>query len=138
MNSADHRALSVCCKVDRDVVIEEQRATIARQAHDMALVVAENDSFRRGGPVYLEQYCLIQQQQREIYRLEKENDTLRRGDGPIGAVLAASLKRIGVEAGHDILRNPDTTVGEYLDQIRRAHSGVGHMLMFGVPAGTPR
>ncbi len=48
MNSADHRALTVCCKVDRDTVIAEQRAIIAR-------LQAENASLRRGdgliGPV---------------------------------------------------------------------------------------
>ena len=52
MNSADRRALTVCCKVDRDVVIEEQRAAIHRQQAEIVRLLAENAALRRGdGPI---------------------------------------------------------------------------------------
>ena len=55
MNSADRRALSVCCKVDRCAVIEEQRAAIHRQQAEIVRLLAENAALRRGdgliGPV---------------------------------------------------------------------------------------
>ena len=55
MNSADRRALSVCCKVDRDAVIEEQWAVIHRQQAEIVSLLAENAALRRGdgliGPV---------------------------------------------------------------------------------------
>ena len=52
MNSADRRALSVCCKVDRDVVIEEQRAAIHRQQAEIVRLLAENAALRQGdGPI---------------------------------------------------------------------------------------
>ena len=52
MNSADRRALSVCCKVDRDTVIEEQRAAIHRQQAEIVRLLAENAALRRGdGPI---------------------------------------------------------------------------------------
>jgi hypothetical protein len=48
MNSADRRALSVCCKVDRDAVIEEQRAAIHRQQAEIVRLLAENAALRLG------------------------------------------------------------------------------------------
>ena len=48
MNSADRRALSVCCKVERDAVIEEQRAAIHRQQAEIVRLLAENAALRLG------------------------------------------------------------------------------------------
>ena len=48
MNSADRRALTVCCKVDRDTVIEEQWAAIHRQQAEIVRLLAENAALRLG------------------------------------------------------------------------------------------